>query len=676
MRLKKLYIYIVKTFLPLLLASFAVTLFIVVMQMLWLYMSDLVGKGVDGIVFLKLLYYASMTAAPLALVLAVLLASLMTYGNLGERLELLAMKAAGIPLVKILKPIFWSVVVLAIGLFIFQNDYMITSQVKFWQYYFSIKNKSPELAIPEGSFYKELSGYSIYVEQKDNKAKMMYDMMIYDLTDGFENATVIVADSGRVYSTVDGKELILELYSGESFQNLKEGGVSYGNALRPYLREKFRTKEVHIPFSADLDMLDEQILSSQFVGKDVVELGHYTDSLQMEIDSIAEVNRAMSLNTPYIRRVVESGRTPTVRTELPYSTTSHAEITSADATEEDVTTEKAPKEIDRRPVNHYQQLSPEAQKDFNIYAKVQGLGLQSKSMLSESLLSTVRSEQNRNYYSVQQQYELFDLHRKNRFEYWRKFTYPVACIVFFLIGAPLGSLIRKGGLGVPFIVAIFFFIIYYMLESMGMKLVREGTWYIWAGMWLPNLVLFPVGLSLIYIATKDTTRLNVDVTTTFFQRFFGTVTVRKLSYKEVAMERPDFQQAREDIAHIERIAAELSRDGNMGYADFFLKDKQYERRQQLNDLVEEVVRNLSNTRDHLLVHQLGGYPFLRDLSRTMRSKNSVVNVILMVIFPLGLLIYGIYAARNRRYLKELQKVRETNQVMLREMHRVEGERAK
>ena len=270
------------------LAGFSVSLFVVVIQFLWQSVGTLVGKGVDGLVLLRLLFFASMTMVPLALVLGVLVASLMTFGNLGERMELLAMKAAGIPLYKILKPAFYFVVVLAMGLFVFQNDWMIQSQVKFWQYYFSIKNKSPELAIPEGAFYKGVDNYSIFVEKKDNKRKMLYGLMLYDFSQGFDEAMVVVADSGRLYSTPKGQELILELYHGESFQNLKgQGGYYQTSEDRPFLRERFGYKELHIPFNTDLSMVDESILTSQFVGKDMRQLKAYTDSLRVEIDSLA-----------------------------------------------------------------------------------------------------------------------------------------------------------------------------------------------------------------------------------------------------------------------------------------------------------------------------------------------------------------------------------------------------
>lgn len=283
MKIKKIYLYIFKTFVPLFLGSFAVLLFIVVMQTVWFLVGDLVGKGVDIFIFLRLMFYTSMTAVPLALVIAMLLSSLMTYGNLGERLELLAMKTAGISLGKILKPIFITSFIVAISLFVFQNDYMITSQVRFWQYYYSIKNKSPELAIPEGIFYKEIKGYSIYVAEKSKKSNMMYDMMLYDMTEGFDNATVIVADSGKLYTIDDGQLLVLELFSGESFRNLRESQSSYSsnNAFKPYVRERFTSKEIHIPFNNSLEMIDESILSSQFVGKNVFELKEYTDSYPM-----------------------------------------------------------------------------------------------------------------------------------------------------------------------------------------------------------------------------------------------------------------------------------------------------------------------------------------------------------------------------------------------------------
>lgn len=652
--LKKLYIYIIKTFVPLLLAGFSVSLFVVVIQFLWQSIGNLVGKGVDGLVLLKLLFFASMTMVPLALVLGVLVASLMVYGNLGERMEILAMKAAGIPLWKILKPVFYFVVALAVGLFIFQNDWMISSQVKFWQYYFSIKNKSPELAIPEGSFYKGVDNLSIYVERKDQKAKMMYGMMLYDYSDGFESSKVVVADSGRLYSTKRGTELVLELYKGESFQNLAQSDQYYAtSADRPFVRERFAYKELHIPFNTDLSMMDESILSTQFVGKNVVELKEYTDSLQVGLDSIAAVNRRMSLTTnSYVQTMGRTDRGSTI-----------GSITAVMPQREEV--EESPKS--------YANLSREERRAVSLDARLKNAGGNMQRAVYEQTINKLTTLKNDTYFHVEEQREMADLKRKNEAEYWRKFTYPVACIAFFLIGAPLGALIRKGGMGVPFLVAVFFFIIFYILETFGVKMVREGTLVNWFGMWLPNFVLIPIGLGLVALATKDSNRLSVDRLVLIFKRYFGASTKRSIAYREVSMQTVYYDEAKRDIALIDREVQSLSGERVVGYQQYFTDNAYFERGQRLHADLERMVGHLGHSRDYLLVEHLKGYPYMGDLLRAWRSTKPEVNKWLMYIVPVGVVCYGVYLLRNKRYIVALKKILDTNTSILQDIERIEQE---
>lgn len=201
--------------------TFFICLFIILMQFLWRYVDELVGKGIEMPVLAELFFYAAVSMVPMSLPLALLLASLMTFGNLGERLELLAIKAAGVSLLHVMRPLVIVVALIAIGAFFFQNDILPKAQVKMYTLLYSIRQKSPELDIPEGVFYDQINGYNLYVKEKDRKTGMMRDMMIYDLSGGFDNAMVILADSGKLKLTEDKQYLFLTLYSGESFENLK-----------------------------------------------------------------------------------------------------------------------------------------------------------------------------------------------------------------------------------------------------------------------------------------------------------------------------------------------------------------------------------------------------------------------------------------------------------------------
>ena len=220
--MKKLDAYILKTFAGLFFFTFIICMFILLMQFLWMHVNDLVGKGVEIKVLAEFFIYAIISVVPLGLPLAILLASLMTFGNLGEHFELTAMKAAGISLFRIMRPLTIAISFVCVAAFFFSNYVLPMGQTKLWTLIFSLRQKSPEFDIPTGEFYSGIDGYQLYVREKDNKRKLLKNMMIYDFSEGFANATVMVADSGRVYFTADNKYLLLMLYDGESFENLKK----------------------------------------------------------------------------------------------------------------------------------------------------------------------------------------------------------------------------------------------------------------------------------------------------------------------------------------------------------------------------------------------------------------------------------------------------------------------
>ena len=240
LRIKKLDIFIVKSFALLFVGTFFICLFIFMMQFLWRYVDELVGKGLEMSILAKFFFYSALTLVPASLPLAILLASLITFGNFGERYELLAMKAAGISLLKIMRPLILFVSFLCCVSFYFQNIIAPKAQVDLWTLLLSMRQKSPELDIPEGVFYDEIDGYNLYVKHKDKKTGMLYNMMIYDLTEGFDNTSILVADSGRLEMTADKQHLYLHLFSGEQFQNLRSQNTRGQNI--PYRRETIREK--------------------------------------------------------------------------------------------------------------------------------------------------------------------------------------------------------------------------------------------------------------------------------------------------------------------------------------------------------------------------------------------------------------------------------------------------
>ena len=280
--LKKIDSYLLKQFLGLLIMTFLICVFILLMQFVWMHVNDLVGKGVEIKVLAEFFVYAVMSVVPLALPLAILLASLMTFGNLGEKFELTAMKAAGVGLFRIMRPLAIAIAFVSFCAFLFSNYVLQVSQVKLWALIFSLNQKSPELEIPQGEFYDGIEGYNVYVRHKNPQTGMLYDMMIYDYSDGFRNATVMVADSGQIYFSEDNKYLLLVLHSGESFENLdrKQQKATSSEKNIPYRRESFARKQLLIDFDMDFNRYNEDVLNDQHVSKDVAKLVQSIDSVQ------------------------------------------------------------------------------------------------------------------------------------------------------------------------------------------------------------------------------------------------------------------------------------------------------------------------------------------------------------------------------------------------------------
>ena len=477
-------------FLPLFCMTFFICLFIVLMQFLWRYVDDLVGKGLGFGVMAELFFYASLTLVPMALPLAVLLASLMTFGNLGESLELLAMKASGISLLRIMHPLIVFIIILSIGAFYFQNDILPMANTKMYSLLIGIKNKSPELEIPEGVFYKEINDYNIYVGKKDFETGLLNDVIIY-IFDGtnIEDATVTVADSARMEATPDGKHLKFSLWSGEQVGTFKDNNNRRASDKNlKYRRESFVEKIVYIPYANDLERSDEDMISSRHVGKNFGELRASVDSLDNRIDSI---------NTGYGKQLVERTYFRTISDRSKNDTVFFAETTGAYLASEDPRLKNSGKSIAQKmPINI-----------DSIYASLRSNQIIEISKNAKNLSNAVVQT-----FDIRQEMQVAEA--KNRSyhitEMHKKFVLSICCIIFFLIGAPLGAIIRKGGLGVPIIVSVLFFIIYFIIDTAGYDRAMNGTWQPWAGVWLSSMVLAPVGIFLTWRAINDSTLFDID----------------------------------------------------------------------------------------------------------------------------------------------------------------------
>ena len=590
-RMKRLYSYMLQRFLPLLAMTFFICLFIVLMQFLWKSIDDLVGKGLSVGIIAELFFYAAITMVPTALPLAVLLASLMVFGNLGEKFELTAMKASGISLFRIMRPLMIFMICLSIGAFFFQNDILPIAKTKMWTLTFSVRQKSPEVEIPVRSFYDQIPNLNLYTESKNPETGMLYGMIIYDLSRGYDNTRVILADSGRFNFTEDKTKLLLHLYSGEMFENMRDNSMGASSSrYLPFRREHFTDKQVYFPFDANFNRLDEEGMRSQYIGQNASQLIHSIDSIGHEVDSVGAIYAHEIRTLPYY------GISP--RTE-----------TMPDGSRRNMT---PPTVVMEKPI------------DIDSIYLARGPGM-AKSYLNQALSKAKRQKQEYLYRSLALE-EQAKLMRRHDIELQRKFTLSFACIIFFFIGAPLGAIIKKGGLGTPLVISVLLFIIYFLIDNAGYKMARDGKVPVWEGIWLSSLALLPLGVFFTYKAVGDSAVFNIDAYKNFFRRIAGRAIPRDLTLKEVRIVTVDNDTAidmlLDFLSDIEAETARLGRTGSI--KKLFAPGLPLELRQKLNQLVDY----LSNSTDIYTINLLNQYPFkptVRNLSAIRSTTISLLD---------------------------------------------------
>ena len=620
LRIKKLDIFIVKSFLMLFIGTFFICLFIFMMQFLWRYVDELVGKGLEMSVMAQFFFYSALTLVPVSLPLAVLLASLITFGNFGERYELLAMKAAGISLLKIMRPLAFFVCGLVGVSFYFQNVVGPIAQAKLGTLILSMKQKSPELDIPEGVFYSEIKDYNLKVAKKNRKTGMLYDVLIYNMKDGFENAHIIYADSGRMEMTADKQHLWLHLYSGDLFENLKAQSMKSQNV--PYRRESFREKHTLIEFDSDFNMADESIMSNQSSAKNMTMLQASIDSMKVLGDSIGR---------QYYREVAEGNFRP-----------------SYGLSKEDTV------KIENANIQEYNVDSLYATASLTQKQKV----LSSATSRAENVssdLSFKKFTMENNDYAI----------RKHKTEWHKKITISLSCLLFFFIGAPLGGIIRKGGLGMPVIVSVLVFIIYYIIDNTGYKMARDGKWIVWMGMWTSSAVLAPLGIFLTYKSNKDSVVLNADAYINWFKKIAGIRSVRHLFKKEVIIHDPDYGRIPGELEQLTgECQAYVTRNQLMKAPNYFklwMEGEKDDEVMVINDRLEALVEEMSNTKSATLIGALNNYPVI-PVSAHIRPFHSYwLNLAAGVIFPVGLFFYFRIWAFRIRLAKDMERIIKNNE---------------
>lgn len=482
-RIKTIDLYIFKRFITLFVMTFIICIFILLMQFLWKHFNELVGKGIGFDVIAEFFLYATASLVPMALPLAILLASLMTFGNMGENFELTAMKSAGVSLFRIIRPLVVFIIIICIAAFYFSNNVLPVTQSKLWTLIISLRQKSPELDIPAGEFYSGINGYNLYVREKEKG--LLKDMMIYDFSEGFDNATVMQADSGKIKFSEDKKFLMLELYDGESFGNLKSQSFSTDVNSIPYRRETFGYKEILIDFDSDFNRFDESIIKDQDVSKNIQQLTSTIDSVSkvVEVQSTALANEMVQRR--YFGREMSWGRSLDISKNIK--------------------------------LKNYQPDS--------LFLKLDKPTMETAAAIAVQKANEMKGQVEFNKISLGDSKLYLSRHQ---IQWHRKFTLSFACLIFFFIGAPLGAIIRKGGLGAPVVISVIMFIIYYIIDNTGYKMAREGLWSAFEGMWLSSSILLPIGIFLTYKAAVDAVLFNTEEYTKIMQKVRNFIEVKVL----------------------------------------------------------------------------------------------------------------------------------------------------
>ena len=596
--------------------TFCICLFIVIMQFLWRYIDELVGKGLSIDLIAELFFHAALSLLPLALPLSILLAALMTFGDLGEHIELTALKSSGISLTTIMKPIAILMVFVAIGAFFFMNNALPKSQVKMWTLLFSMRQTSPTLDIPEGTVYSQIPGYNIYVKRKDKERDMLYNMLIYDVSQPSMYPRIVAADSGRLSMTEDKQHLLLTLYKGAWYEEMKSGGGVNGLSGDLYRRETFHDKVIMIPYDANFTRMDDDAMKSQYVGKDISELRQTIDSVRLRVDSAATylVNRM---------RLEPVCGVPSQRNK--YS--------NGKSTIEKVKDVKLDKPLDLNDMVNSLSV------------------MEQEEIINQALIRTTSAMQDAQF----QGYPISDdnfVIRRHQIELMKKFTLSLACLIFFFIGAPLGAIIRKGGLGMPIVVSVILFIVYYIIDNMGYKLARDGRWEVWQGMWLSSAVLLPLGIFLTQKAVNDSAVFNPDAWLNFLRRFTGLHQTRKLEAKEVIINEVVTDEALSKIEALKTSCQQFldKYPGRQRYIDYWQQGYDKTAVKSLAEQVDNVVDYLSNTRDQMVLNKTMDYPIIRQLLTYRPTGNKTIGTALAALFPIGVPVW-LVGLRHQKNLK-------------------------
>jgi len=461
---KKISSLVISTFIGPFVMTFFISLFVLLMQFLWKYIDDLAGKGLEWIVIFKLMIYVSITLVPLALPLAMLLASIMTFGNLAEHYELVACKSAGMSVQKIMRPLIFLTLGICVGAFYFSDNVLPAANLRMSALLYDVRNQKPALYIKAGAFYNGIEGYVIKVGSKDKDNQTIHNVMIYDHTENRGNTKLILAEKGTMLMSDDDRYLILTLFNGKSYEERRK---PKGADTKPMMRTEFQKEIIRFDLSAfKLTRTNEQLFKDNYQMLNLHQLSSSSDSIEKKIDE------TRLFYQKYNRKFYEGDRSEGVK-KLPFT-------------------------------NENFVLNFNKEKEAGILTAALNSARTSKNIAGDAANDI-----------VVRQKSLY----KHRIEWNRKFTLSFAIFILFLIGAPLGSIIRKGGLGMPLVISVIFFLTYHIISITGEKFAREGVIPVYKGMWLSSVLLLPLGLFLMYKATTDSALFDRDAYVRFFNKF-------------------------------------------------------------------------------------------------------------------------------------------------------------
>lgn len=629
-RIKKLDLFIAKQFGLLFAGAFFICQFVLMMQFLWRYVDVLIGKGLSMEVMAQFFWYMGLALVPQAFPLAILLASLITFGNLGESSELTAIKSAGISTMRTFRSLIVISVVVCFCSFYFQNYVGPSANMKMAQLMISMSQKNPELEIPEGIFYDGIPNSNLYVQKKDMDTGKLYGIMIYRMTGSYEDQAIILADSGMLQATADKKHLLLTLWSGEWFENMQSQELG-ASASIPYRRETFADKRIVLDYDGDFNMTDAAALSNNAKSKSLSQLTSGIDSLNMTYDSVG-------------RSIYDDAQRMYYRIPKVNKRDSLAAVKLAQGK-----------------TYHFDSLYNKLTKDQKLSAVNMALSSVQSEVTELNFRSMITSDGDR-------------LLREHHIEMINKFMLALSCIIFFFIGAPLGAIIRKGGLGIPVIVSVLVFIVYHLLDNTGYRMARGDMWTVEFGKGLAPAVLIPLAGFVTYKANRDSMVFNIDQWKAVIMKALGWRTKRHVYGKEVIIEDPNYLEDRQLLLNmnddIRRYVEEHRLKSLPNVVQVFFKYQPDHEVERISDELEKVIDDLTNTRDRVILSELNNYPVLAVKAHTRPFERKWLNIVSAVIIPLGLFFYLRMWRFRIRLLRDLKQIVQTNDAVTEQITKI------